>query len=109
MSIYTQPNMTGGIDQTLVEIVTTVPSFLIGFLLFIFGIVFLGGTTTQRKKTGYSDYPAWALMSSVAVLMTSLILSLKEGLINLEILGIVVAVTVFSGLWFFLSKGKGEI
>ena len=109
MPLFNQPNLTGGVDQVLVDVATEVPSFIIGLLLFVFGIVFLGGTSTQKRRTGYADIPMWATMSSLATLLITLILTIKQGLISLDTLGIVVAVTIFSGLWLFLSRGRGEI
>ena len=109
MPLFNQPNLTGGVDQVLVNVATEVPSFIIGLLLFVFGIVFLGGTSTQKRRTGYADIPMWATMSSLATLLITLILTIKQGLISLDTLGIVVAVTIFSGLWLFLSRGRGEI
>lgn len=106
--LYTEPNLTGGMDEVIVEVVAQVPSFLIGLLLFVFGVVFLGGVSTQKRRTGYADYPLWATMASLSTLMITLILTIKQGLIGLDILGIVVAITIFSGLWLFLSKGRGE-
>ena len=109
MSIYNIPNMTGGIDETLVEIAATVPQLIYGLLIFVFGFVLLSGSSAQRNRVGYSDYPLWVLMASISCLMISLILTLTEGLISLEILGLVTGVTILSGLWFFLSRGRGEI
>jgi len=108
MSIYTQPNLTGGMDEVLIEVVTTVPSFMIGLLVFVFGFVFISGSATQKKQSGYADMPMWAVMASLSTLMVTLILTIKGGLINLETLGIVVALTIFSALWLFLSRGRGE-
>jgi len=109
MTIYDVPNFTGGVDETLIQVATEVPSFIIGMLIFIFGVIFLGGSSTQKKRTGYADYPMWAIMGSLSILVVTLILTIKEGLINLETLGIIVAITILSGLWFFLSRGRGEI
>ena len=109
MPIYEIPNMTGGIDETLVEIATAVPEFIIGLLVFIFGFVLLSGSASQKQRTGYTDYPMWMVLASLSVFVTSLILSLKEGLISLMILGIVTGLTILCGLWFFLSRGRGEI
>lgn len=107
--IFAQPNMNGGIDNTIVDVVSTVPSFIIGLLFFVWCVIFLGGMAAQRRRTGYSDAPQWAVMSSISTLLLSLILTLREGLINIEVLGIIVAVTIFAGLWFFMSKGRGEL
>ena len=109
MAIYDAPNLTGGIDETLVEVATAVPSFTIGFLVFVFGFVLLTGMGMQRKRTGYADVQMWFTMASVSTLRVSLMMTLKTGLINLETLGIVVAITVMSGLWLFLSRGRGEL
>ena len=109
MALYDQPNLTGGLDETFVEIATAVPSFVYSFLFFVFAIVFIGGIISQKRRNGWADYPLWATMASLSTLLITLLLTLKQGLINLEVLGIVIAVTIFSGLWLFLSKGRGEV
>ena len=109
MPLYNPPNLTGGVDQVLTEVIREVPSFTIGLLVFIFGVIFFGGISTQKRKTGYADYPMWAVMSSMSVLIITLILTINQGFVSLEVLGIVVAITIFSGLWLFLSKGRGEV
>ena len=109
MPIYTMPTLEGGIDQTLIEVARTVPSFMIGFLIFIFGTVFISGVLIQKRKSGYSDMPMWAVMASMSTFFVSLLLTIKSGLITLEILTIVISVTIISGLWFFLSRGRGEL
>jgi len=106
---FDMPNLTTGIDDTLVDVATTVPSFLIGTLLFVWSFVFLAGMAAQNKRRGSADAPMWATMASISTLMITLVLTLKAGLIGLDILGIVVAVTIMSGLWLFLSKGRGEL
>ena len=108
MAIYKQPSLTGGMDQSLVEIITAVPSFTIGLLLFVYGVVFLGGTATQKRLGGYADYPLWSLLASVSVGMIAMLLSIKSGLIQGEVLGVVISLILISGFWFFLSKGRGE-
>lgn len=107
--IYDAPNLTGGADQFLVQMGTAVPSFFIGLLLFVFGVIFLGGTNTQKRRTGYADYPMWCLMASLCTMLIALTLSITAGIISLETLGVVVTLTILSGVWYFLSKGRGEI
>ena len=109
MPLFNPPNLTGGVDEVIVDVVREVPSFTIGLLLFVFGVIFLGGISTQKRRTGFADYPMWAVTSSLSVLVITLILTIKQGLISLDVLGIVVAITIFSGLWLFLSKGRGEV
>lgn len=108
MTIYRIPNSTSGIDQNLIEVISQVPSFTVGILLFVFCVIFFGGSSSQRRRVGHSDAPMWAVLSSLTILMVSLLMSLTEGLISLEVLGIVIAITIFSGIWLFLSRGRGE-
>lgn len=109
MPTYAIPNMTGGVDSLLVDISTAVPSFTVALLLFIFGIVFIGGSSSQKMRQGYSDTPMWSLLASISTLMVALILSLREGILFNGALGIILGVTILSGSWFFLSRGRGEI
>lgn len=108
-NIYTVPNATSGMDEALIDVVSGVPSFIPGFLIFVFLVVFLGGMNAQRKRLGTTDMPMWAVMASIATLLISLLLSLKEGLMQIEILGIVIGLTVASGLWLFLDRRSTEV
>ena len=107
-NVYTMPNLTGGIDTNIVQIVKQVPSFTIGLLLFVWGVVFIGGSSTQKQRSGYSDMPQWAIMASLSILIISLILTLTAGILPPFVLGVVIAINIMSGVWFFLSKGRGE-
>ena len=109
MSTYNVPNMTDGIDGTLVELAAEVPVFVPFLLLFTWGLIFLGGMSSQRRRTGYADMPLWATLSSIATLMVALSLSLAAGMITVGILAIVVTITVLSGVWLFLDKSNREI
>lgn len=109
MSIYDLPSSTGGMDETLTEVVAEVGTFIPGLLLFVFGFVVLTGMFAQKRRTGYSDLPMWFTMGSFSTLMVTLIMTMKDGLVNIEVLGVVIAITLFSGLWLFLSRGRGEI
>jgi len=105
---YTIPNMTEGVDQALVGIAEQVPSFPIMILVFIWGVVFLGGVMKQKQRLGYADFPMWTTMASFSCLVVSLLMSVREGFITLQVLSIVVVVTIFSAVWLFLSKGRLE-
>ena len=48
MAIYEVPNFTTGVDGVLVEVAETVPIFIPMFLVFVFGIVFIGGITANN-------------------------------------------------------------
>ena len=106
--LYEVPNATSGMDTILVGAATTIPSFIPMLLLFVFFLVLIAGTTSQRRRTGSSDFPMWTLMASISTLLITLPLTLTAGIIQIEVLVVVVIVTLMSGLWFFMSKGRGE-
>jgi len=109
MSLYDLPNSTTGMDDILVETITAVPSFTPLLLLFVFFVVFLGGISRQKLKTGTADYAMWSVVASLATFMIALIMSMVEGIIRLDWLIIVVAVTIFSGVWLFLDRRQSEV
>ena len=108
MSIYNQPNLTSGIDDALVTTAESVPEFTVMLLLFVFIMVFVGGTSNQKRRIGTADYPFWGVMAGLATTFLSLLLTLGRGMINPLTLGIVVAVTIMMAVWFFLSTARGE-
>ena len=108
MSLYAQPNLTGGIDSALTDVAESVPAFPIMILAFVFFIIFLGGTSNQKRRIGNADYPFWGVIASLTTTMLALIFTLTAGIINGTTLGIVIAITIMFGVWFFLSKTKGE-
>jgi len=108
MALYEIPNGTAGIDTALIEVMETVPSFIPALLFFVFMVVFLGGSSAQRKRTGSADTPMWLTMAGISTLMIALPLTITAGLVDLVTLSILVVVTIASGFWFFLSKRRGE-
>ena len=109
MTLYTAPNLTTGLDSAIIDTMSAVPIFTPMFLLFVFAIVFIGGSTSQKKKTGFADIPLWATVSSLSCLMIGLALSLGEGMINLTTLVLLVVITLLSGAWLFLGQNNREI
>ncbi len=108
MPLYNMPNGTTGIDTTLIEVMEEVPAFIPSLLFFIFMVVFLGGTSAQRKRSGSADTPMWATISGMSTLMVALPLTLTAGLIDTVTLSILVVITIASGFWFFLSRSRSE-
>lgn len=109
MALYTAPNLSDGIDSALIDTARAVPSFPIMLLVFTFMIVLLGGSANQKRRIGTGDYPFWTVLASLTTTFLALLMSLGEGIIDLTTLGIVIAVTIMSGVWFFLSKQRGEV
>ena len=55
MALYETPNLTGGIDEAIIDIATTVPLFVPMFLMFIFFLVLISGTLKQKRRSGRKD------------------------------------------------------
>jgi len=106
---YPQPNMTGGVDTLLVSTQASVPVFVPLILLFVYGVVLLGGIMSQKRRTGFADVPMWATLAGIATLLIALSMSLVADFINIEWLIIVVVLTCASGIWLFLDRKNTEI
>ena len=104
--LFDFPNVSGGYDSALTETVSTVPSLIPWFLFFIFGVVFLSGILNQKRRLGFIDAPFWAITASICTLVVTLPMTLIEGIIQIQVLAIVVAVTLACGVWFFMDKGR---
>ena len=107
--LYTQPNLSTGIDDALIETARAVPAFPVMLLVFTFFVVFLGGSSNQKRRIGSADYPFWAVVGGLTITFASLIMTLGLGMIDIGTLGVVIAFTLLCGFWFFLSKVRGEI
>jgi len=109
MALYEFPNATSGMDNFLVETASVIPSFIPLLLVFTFFVVFLSGIGKQKARTGTADYAMWAVIASLSTFMINLIMSTITGLIDIVTLVIVVVITIFSGVWFFLDKKPSEV
>ena len=107
--LYNLPNSTSGMDTIAVETITAIPAFTYLTLLFVFFVVFLGGISRQKLRSGFADYPAWCVVASIATFIISLLMSVVNGIIRLDTLVIVVVITIFSGIWLFLDRKASEI
>lgn len=107
MSLYNLTNATTP-DGILIGMSTSVSALPIMLLVFIWFAVFIGGSTRQNSKFGYADIPQWSVLASLSCLLLSLIMTITAGILPGAVLGIVVALTILTGIWFFLSKGRVE-
>lgn len=107
--LYNTPNLTDGIDDALVDIVTSVPFFTDIFLSFVFFVVLISGLVSQKTRTGFGDFPLWATVASISTLLIALPMTLKTGVIGLDTLAIVTTVTIISGVWLFFSSSNREV
>lgn len=106
--LYDLPNSTVGLDQILVETITAVPGVSSLLLTFVYFIVFLGGISRQKARSGIADYPMWSVVASMSIFIIALIMSVIEGLIRLDILAVVIIITIFSVVWLWLDRKQGE-
>jgi len=108
--LYDLPNATTGIDALILQLTTgSFYWFVPLILLFVWAVVFGGGVSRQRIRTGNADYPAWATLSSIATLLIALLFSVSAGYIRLDWLVIVVVLNIFSAIWLFLDKRVTEV
>ena len=108
MTLFEQPNLSAGLDDALVSIGQSVPMFPIGILMFVFFVILIGGASSQKRKTGVSDVPFWGVLAGISTTFVALIMTMGAGMIDIVTLGVVIAITIMCGLWFFLSKVRGE-
>ena len=109
LDLYTLPNSTAGADSILVQTITAVPGFTPLLLAFIFFVIFLGGISRQKARTGTADYPMWSVTASLSTFLVALVMSLVQGLIRLDWLVIITVITIFSGIWLFLDRRGSEV
>jgi len=106
--LYNLPNATSGLDTIATQTITSFPTFIPVLLLFVFLIVFIGGITSQRARTGTSDYAVWSVIASISIFLITLLFSVTSGFIKLDLLVIVTVITIFSGVWLFLDRRTSE-
>jgi hypothetical protein len=104
--LYAFPNSSGGLDGILTSTSGTLTPIL---LVFVFFLVWLGGIWRESARVGSADYSFWSVLASISTLILALLMSVKEGLISGNTLGVVVAITIFTGVWYFLDRGDVSI
>lgn len=107
--LYALPNTTDGLDTILTETSTAFSGFLPLIFFFVFFVIFLGGISLQKSRTGTADYPMWSVVASLSIFVLALLTSVDSGLIRLEWLVIVTVITIFSAVWLFLDRKISEV
>jgi len=108
MPLYSQPNFTSGLDDVVFTTAQSVPILPIMILITVYLIVLIGGSSNQKRRIGTADYPFWAVLGGITTSFLALIFTIGVGILTLTTLGIIIAITIMSGIWFFLSKVRGE-
>ena len=108
--LYDLPNATEGLDAVLLQMTTGSFYWFVPLLLFfVWVVVFAGGISRQRIRTGTADYPAWSILASISTLLIALLFSISAGYIRLDWLVIVVVINIFSAIWLFLDRKTSEV
>ena len=112
--LYTLPNSTAGIDNITYQIINQPAGsgpmpFIPLTLVFVFFVIFLGGISRQKARTGTSDYAMWATVASMSTFLVALMMSLGTGFISLEYLIYTLVFTLVCGVWLFLDRRQSEI
>jgi len=107
--LYNLPNATSGIDAIVIQTINIFPAFTPLLMFFVFLVVFIGGASRQKIRTGSADFPAWAMIGSIATLLLALLFSVTAGFIRLDWLVIVLSLNILSAIWFFLDKKVTEV
>lgn len=107
MVLYNLTNATTP-DGILIGLSQAVPALPIMLLVSVWLITFIGGVSRQSAKLGYADSSQWAVVSSLGTLLLALIMTVSAGIITINILAYVLAITILSAVWFFLSQGRFE-
>ncbi len=110
-NLYNLPNATAGLDEILIQTLNSSDN-MFGItpllLTFVFFVVFLGGMSRQKARSGNADYSMWLVIASISILMLTLIMSMISGFINTGTLAVVIIITIFSGIWLWFDKSRGE-
>lgn len=107
--LYELPNATTGIDAIASQTLSSFPFITPLLLLFVYMVIFLGGSTRQKIRTGTADYSAWSILGAISIFIIALLFSVSSGFIRLDWLVIVVSITVLSAIWFFLDRKASEV
>jgi len=108
--LYELPNSTSGLDSIVLQMTSGSFGWIVPVMLFfVFILVFIGGITRQKIKTGSADYSGWAILASMATLLPALLFSVTAGFIRLDWLIIVVILNIGSAVWFFLDRKITEV
>ena len=100
-----QMNVTG-IDDLLLYTQNVVPIFIPLFLLAIFIITSLGIYFGTKRNSGYGDFFTATAVGSFLTTIIAILMTLKDGLINVYTLAACIVVTFLCILGLFFNRGE---
>ena len=100
-------NITNG-TQPLVDLLayesSQICTLMPGILFLIFIIVLGSGYLSEDRKRGRGNFPKWFAISGFITATLSLILFLMNGIVNLIVVMITIAVSMVGTLWLLFSS-----
>ena len=93
-----------GLGMLLVYVANIVPLFIPLVLFALFVITGVGTFMFQEKSKGSGDLPSSFAAASVLVALTSFLMTLIDGLINLTTIIVCFVVAVIAVIFLFISK-----
>lgn len=97
-------NQTGGLDQALQYVSGQVPTLFPMILVTVFLVIAISGYLSQERKTGRGNIAMWFSISGLITTTGAYMLFLMEGIINLTVLGICIAITSAASAWALVEK-----
>ncbi len=101
---FSASTSTEGIGMLLVYVANIVPIFIPLVLFALFIITAVGSFMFQEKFKGRGDIAASATAASVLVFVTSIMITLIDGLINLLTIVVVFVWMVICVIFLFITK-----
>ena len=95
-----------GIDNVLVYIAGTSSAFVPMFLFSFWLIIVLGTFFGTKRFTGQSDFFASMAVASFATFTVTLMMTLKEGLVNGTVFVTVMTITAISAVLLHFSRER---
>jgi hypothetical protein len=106
---YTLPsinltNQSNGLEQLFIYEATQVDILIPSLLFFIFVSIMAGGYYSQQRRLGEGSLSMWSAIAGYITSILSFVLFLYNGLISLNTVIIIMAITFLCTIWFLLSR-----
>lgn len=106
---YTLPpnnltNGSAGIESILTYEAQQIPALMPSILLLLYVVILGAGYFADQRRTGRGKFAMWSAIAGLITTTGAFILFLYNGLINIEVVIIVLLITVVSVAFFLFSS-----
>lgn len=102
--VYTIPENVTDLADLAIKTSSQI-DILFPLILFFVWIVIAGaGYFSEERRLGRGQFAFWATLGGLITTTVSFILFLVDGLVNLETIGICIALTFGFAMWFFIAS-----